>query len=102
MAVAAIAQGLPVAANPRWHGRYRLTPFLTERAGTPNVAFACRVRLHDQPTGRLVQEMWTEAEGSGEFAYLPAGVYYAAAFDHTRQHAPVAESDLVAEVMPWA
>lgn len=102
MAVAAIAQGIPVAANPRWHGRHRLTQFLTERDGTPKVPFACRVRLHDQPTGRLVREIWTVADGSGEFTHLPVGKYYAVAIDHTRQYAPVAESDLVPEVMPWA
>lgn len=53
---------------------------LTE-TGTP---VRCRVRLHDQPTGRLLREMWSDAvTGDYQFTGLRAGTYYIPAFDHT-------------------
>ena len=56
------------------------TTLLTE-TGTP---VRRRVRLHDQPTGRVVREMWSDpVSGNYQFVGLRAGTYYITAFDHT-------------------
>jgi uncharacterized surface anchored protein len=56
------------------------TTLLTE-TGTP---VRRRVRLHDQTTGRVVREMWSDpVTGDYQFVGLRAGTYYITAFDHT-------------------
>ena len=59
-----------------------------------------RVRLHDQRSGRLIQEVWSEA-GTGAYAFtqIRMGVtYYVIAFDHTGQYSGVIETDVLPEL----
>jgi hypothetical protein len=59
----------------------------TANTGTPNTPVRRRVRLHDQPSGRLVREMWSDpVTGAYQFTGLRAGTYYVTAFDHTGQY----------------
>jgi hypothetical protein len=54
-----------------------------------------RVRLHDQPTGRIVREMWSDAvTGQWRFENIRAGRFYVVAFDHTGLYNGVVVSDL--------
>jgi hypothetical protein len=68
----------------------------TANIGSPNSPVRRRVRLHDQPTGRLLRETWSAA-GTGvfQFHYLRAGTFYVAAFDHTGQNNGVVTTDIV-------
>ncbi len=78
-------------------GALRVTGVVTSD-GAPA---ARRVRLHDQPSGRLIRETWSRAsDGRYSFDYIRAGTYYALAFDHTGTFDPEAKADLVAEPMP--
>lgn len=65
-------------------GPYSTAAGTTKNTGTPNAPVRRRVRLHDQATGRLLRETWSDAEtGAYQFANLPAGTYYVTSFDHT-------------------
>jgi hypothetical protein len=68
----------------------------TANIGSPSTPVRRRVRLHDQPTGRLLRETWSAA-GTGvfQFHHLRAGTFYVAAFDHTGQYGSVIESGVV-------
>jgi hypothetical protein len=60
-----------------------------------------RVRLHDQPTGRIVRETWSDAAtGQWRFENIRAGTYYAVAFDHTGAYSGVVETDIVVPTPP--
>lgn len=48
-----------------------------------NIPVPRRVRLHDQPTGRLVRETWSAPNGVYLFPRIADGLYYVVAFDHT-------------------
>jgi hypothetical protein len=72
----------------------------TKVIGDPtNLPVRRRVRLHDQRSGRVVREVWSNA-ATGEYAFsnLRAGTYYVTAFDHTGAYNGVIETDLVPEV----
>lgn len=78
-------------------GSMRVTGIVTSD-GQPA---ARRVRLHDQPSGRLLRETWSRAsDGRYSFDFIRAGTYYAIALDHTGAFDPSAKADLVAEPMP--
>jgi hypothetical protein len=72
----------------------------TKVIGSPaNVPVRRRVRLHEQRSGRLVREVWSDAAtGAYAFTKLRAGTYYVTAFDHTGAYGGVIETDLVPEV----
>lgn len=56
-----------------------------------------RVRLHDQLTGYLVREQWSDpVSGYVDFQYLRAGPWVLYALDHTGEHEAVAISDRLA------
>jgi len=58
-----------------------------------------RVRLHDQRSGRLVREQWSDpATGNVDFQYLREGPWVLYALDHTYEHEAVAISDRLATV----
>jgi hypothetical protein len=63
------------------------------------VPAARRVRLHDQPSGRLLRETWSGADGVYRFDRLRQGTYYVVGLDHTGQFDPEAKSDLTPEAM---
>ncbi len=57
------------------------------------------VRLHDQPSGRIVREQWSDpVTGNVDFQYLRAGPWVLYALDHTYEHEAVAISDRLATV----
>lgn len=65
-------------------GPYSTPVGTTKNTGTPATPVRRRVRLHDQPTGRVVREMWSAAAtGQYQFAGLRAGTYYVTSFDNT-------------------
>ncbi len=58
-----------------------------------------RVRLHDQRSGRLVREQWSDpTTGEVDFQYLREGPWILYALDHTGEHEAVAISDRLATV----
>lgn len=58
-----------------------------------------RVRLHDQRSGRLVREQWSDpTTGNVDFQYLREGPWVLYALDHTFEHEAVAISDRLATV----
>ena len=68
--------------------------------GTPNIPLVRRVRLHQESTGLLVREVWSDAAtGAWSFDFLAMGIYYAATLDHTGQHNGEIATDLVPEPM---
>ncbi len=73
----------------------------TSNTGTPTVPVRRRVRLHDQPSGRVIREVWSDAvTGAYSFDNIRQGTYYVTAFDHTGQYSGVIETDVVPEPMP--
>ena len=72
-----------------WTGPYSTPlPASTKNIGSPaDLPVRRRVRLHDQATGLLLREMWSDAAtGQYQFHGLPAGAYFVIAFDHTGQY----------------
>lgn len=60
-----------------------------------------RVRLHEQNTGLLLRETWSNAEtGAYAFDYIAPNRYFVIAFDHTGEFDPEAKADLQPEPMP--
>lgn len=58
-----------------------------------------RLRLHEQKSGKLVREVWSDAlTGAYSFTGLRMTVYYVTGFDHTGTYGGVIETDLVPEV----
>lgn len=74
----------------------------TKVIGSPdNLPVRRRVRLHEQRSGRLVREVWSDsATGAYTFVKLRAGTYYVVAFDHTGAYSGVIETDITPEPMP--
>ena len=72
----------------------------TKVIGSPsNAPVRRRVRLHEQRTGRVVREVWSDAgTGSYTFAKLKLNTYYVTAFDHTGAFGGVIETDVVPEM----
>ena len=66
---------------------------------TPDVPVFRRVRLHDQTSGRLIREVWSDpATGAYAFNGIADGLYYVTGFDHTNQFAAGIESDITPTV----
>lgn len=73
----------------------------TKNAGTPATPVSRRVRLHEQSSGRIVRESWSDATtGAYTFAGLRLTRYYITAFDHTGEFGGVIETDVQPEPMP--
>lgn len=71
----------------------------TKNTGTPPTPVRRRVRLHEQSSGRIVRETWSDATtGAYTFAGLRLTVYYVVGFDHTGQYAGVLADNLTPEV----
>lgn len=72
-----------------------------KNTGTPNTPVRRRVRLHEQSSGRIVREAWSDATtGAYTFAGLRLTRYYVTAFDHTGTYGGVIETDVQPEAMP--
>lgn len=96
-----MAATIPLFATAAVHvfgasGPYSTTVGSTKNTGTPNAPVRRRVRLHDQSTGRLVREMWSDpVTGAYQFTGLHAGTYYVTSFDHTGTYNGEIMSDVV-------
>lgn len=66
-------------------GTYRLEGTVKEKALPVNAPLHRRVRLHEQASGRLLRETWSDATtGAYSFDYIRGDVlYYVIAFDYT-------------------
>jgi hypothetical protein len=81
-------------------GAHRITG-TTKTTGTPELPVRRRVRLHDQPTGRPLREVWSDATtGAYSFDNIRQGTFYITAFDHTGSYGGVIETDVTPEPMP--
>jgi hypothetical protein len=73
----------------------------TVNTGTPETPVGRRVRLHDQPSGRVVAEQWSNpVTGAYAFTLIRQGTYYVTSFDHTGQYNGVISTDVQSEPMP--
>lgn len=73
----------------------------TKNTGTPPTPVRRRVRLHEQSSGRIVRETWSDATtGAYSFTGLRQTLYYVTAFDQTGTYGGVIETDVTAEPMP--
>ena len=67
----------------------------TKNAGTPNTPVRRRVRLHDQPSGRPIREVWSDATtGAYSFDNIRAGTFYVTSFDYTGEFNGVIQTDV--------
>ena len=82
-------------------GFHRITGTVKVEAGAVDTPVRRRVRLHDQPSGRVVREVWSDAvTGAYTFGSIRTGKFYVTAFDHTGEYGGVIETDLTPEPMP--
>ncbi|MFN3493831.1 MAG: hypothetical protein ACK40L_04930 [Hydrogenophaga sp.] len=96
MPTASIRQAVTLAINPALYGPHDLPVVRTLNTGTPNTPVRRRVRLHNQRSGRLIQEVWSQAAtGEALFLRLLPGIYYVISFDHTGAYGAESESDIV-------
>lgn len=73
---------------------------LTGTVTSDGAPAARRVRLFDQPSGRIVRETWSDATtGEYTFEYIRSGPWIVLAHDRTGQFDPEAKADLYAEPM---
>lgn len=71
----------------------------TKNTGSPPTPVRRRVRLHEQSSGRIVSETWSDATtGAYSFTGLRLTRYYITAFDHTGTFGGVIETDITPEV----
>lgn len=81
-------------------GNHRITG-TAKNTGSPDTPVRRRVRLHDQPTGRPLREVWSDAAtGAYSFDNIRHGTFYVTAFDHTGAFGGVIETDITPEPMP--
>ena len=99
-----VVGALDVAPSPvdiRWSGQYRITGTTKNKATPSDVAVSRRVRLHDQKSGEIVRQVWSDAAtGAYSFDHIPPGVYYVVSFDHTNTFAAVIADNLTPVLMP--
>jgi len=89
---------LGIASNPLLDGGPHSFTGTTRNfvaPGEPTVPVRRRVRLHDQPTGRPLREVWSSTAGVYVFDKIRAGTYYVTAFDHTGQYGGAIETGIV-------
>lgn len=101
MAVAHATTTGPILLHVSFSGLHKLPPVELLKAGVPPMPFRGRVRLHHQPSGRLVAEAWTDAADSEQelFIRIAPGTYYIVAFDHTGEYGGVIETDIASTPM---
>lgn len=91
----------PSEVNLRDGGGYKITGTVKEKATPVNIPLRRRVRLHNQRTGDLVAETWSDATtGAYTFEGIAGGrKYYVVSFDHTLNHRAVIADNLTPEAM---
>ena len=98
--VRGVASAAPVTINLKNAGSYRIIG-TTKNTGTPPVPVGRLVRLHDQKTGEIVRQAWSDATtGAYSFTGLRLTTYYVVSFDHTNTFAAVIADNLTPEPMP--
>lgn len=98
--VRGVASAAPVTVDLKNAGSYRITG-TTKNTGTPPVPVGRLVRLHDQRSGEIVRQVWSDATtGAYSFDRIRPGVFYVVSFDHTGLYNGVIETDVTAEAMP--
>ena len=98
--VRGVASAAPVAIDLKNAGSYRITG-TTKNTGTPPVPVGRLVRLHDQKTGEIVRQVWSDATtGAYSFTGLRLTTYYVVSFDHTGGFGGVIADNLTPEPMP--
>lgn len=81
-------------------GSYRITGTTQNKATPSNLPVSRRVRLHEQISGRLVREVWSDASGAYAFNCIRLTTYYVVSFDHTGTFGGVIADNLTPEPMP--
>lgn len=83
-------------------GTYSTPVGSTKNTGTPDdMPVRRRVRLHDQPTGRPLREVWSDADtGAYVFTGIRAGVYFVMSTDHTGVYNGEITTDIVVPTPP--
>lgn len=77
-------------------GPYSISGTTKVEAGAVDTPVRRRVRLHDQPTGRILREVWSEAgTGAWTFEAIRAGLYFVPTFDHTGAYNGEITTDVV-------
>lgn len=78
-------------------GPYSTPAGTTKNTGTPsNTPVRRRVRLHDQPSGRALREVWSDAAtGAYTFANIRAGLFFVMTLDHTGVYNGEITTDIV-------
>ena len=98
--VRGVASAAPVTIDLKNASSYRITG-TTKNTGTPPVPVGRLVRLHDQKTGEIVRQVWSDAAtGAYSFTDLRLTTYYVVSFDHTNTFAAVIADNLTPEPMP--
>ena len=98
--VRGVASAAPVTIDLKNAGSYRITG-TTKNTGTPPVPVGRLVRLHDQKTGEIVRQVWSDATtGAYSFTGLRLTTYYVVSFDHTGGFGGVIADNLTPEPMP--
>ena len=82
-------------------GPYRITGTTKNKATPSDIPVARRVRLHEQSSGRIVRETWSDATtGAYSFTGIRLTTYYVVSFDHTNTFGGVIADNLTPEPMP--
>ena len=98
--VRGVSSAKPVTIDLRHAGNYRITG-TTKNTGTPPIPVGRLVRLHDQKTGDIVRQVWSDvATGAYSFEGIRSGVFYVVSFDHTGTYGGVIETDVTPEAAP--
>lgn len=98
--VRGVSSATPVTVDLKNAGSYRITG-TTKNTGTPPVPVGRLVRLHDQKTGEIVRQVWSDAAtGAYSFTGLRLTAYYVVSFDHTNTFGGVIADNLTPEPMP--
>ena len=98
--VRGVSSATPVTVDLKNAGSYRITG-TTKNTGTPPVPVGRLVRLHDQRSGEIVRQLWSDATtGAYSFDNIRSGVFYVVSFDHTNTFAAVIADNLTPEPMP--
>ena len=98
--VRGVASAAPVTIDLKNAGSYRITG-TTKNTGTPPVPVGRLVRLHDQKTGEIVLQVWSDtATGAYSFTGLRRTLYYVTAFDHTGTYGGVIRTNVTPDPLP--
>lgn len=86
----------PTYLSVLWSGPYSISGTTKVEAGAVDTPVRRRVRLHDQPTGRILREVWSDAAtGAWTFEAVRAGIYFVPTFDYTGVYNGEITTDIV-------